>query len=148
MPENQIIRAQVTLCSVARPCPALCGPVDYIGHLAPLSIGFSRQEYWSGFHFLLQGIFPAQGLNLSPLPLLHWQAGSLPLAPPDDLMYLQIMLLFPMRLYNKYLLYVGIVLVAEKDTEKDDPGLGDHISGCGVTVCVCFILVAPCSFYE
>ena len=25
---------------------------------APLSMGFSTQEYWSGFHFLHQGIFP------------------------------------------------------------------------------------------
>ena len=33
-----------------------------------------------GCHSLLQGIFPAQGSNLSCL--LHWQAGSLPLAPP------------------------------------------------------------------
>ena len=32
-----------------------------------------------GCHFLLQGIFPTQGSNLH---LLHWQAGSLPLAPP------------------------------------------------------------------
>ena len=24
---------------------------------------FSRQEYWSGLHFLLQEIFPTQGLN-------------------------------------------------------------------------------------
>ena len=31
---------------------------------------------------LLQGIFPTQGSNLSLLCLLHWQAGSLPLAPP------------------------------------------------------------------
>ena len=46
---------------------------------APLSTVFSRQEYWNGCHFLLQGIFPAQGLNLH---LLHGQAGSLPLAPP------------------------------------------------------------------
>ena len=30
---------------------------------APLSVGFSRQEYWSGCHFLLQGIFPTQGSN-------------------------------------------------------------------------------------
>ena len=30
---------------------------------APLSTGFSRQEYWGGLHFLLQGIFPTQGLN-------------------------------------------------------------------------------------
>ena len=27
-------------------------------------VGFSRQEYWSGCHFLLQGIFPTQGSNL------------------------------------------------------------------------------------
>ena len=30
---------------------------------APLSIGFSRQEYWSGLPFLLQEIFPTQGSN-------------------------------------------------------------------------------------
>ena len=38
----------------------------------PLSVGFSRQEYWS--HSLLQGIFLTQGLNPS---LLCWQADSL-----------------------------------------------------------------------
>ena len=32
-------------------------------------------------HFLLQGIVPTQGLNPSLLHLLHWQAGSLLLAP-------------------------------------------------------------------
>ena len=44
---------------------------------APLSMGFFRQEYWSGLHVLLQGIFPTQGSNPC---LLHWQAGSLPLS--------------------------------------------------------------------
>ena len=34
----------------------------------PLSMEFSRQEYWSGCHFLLQGIFLTQGLNSG---LLH-----------------------------------------------------------------------------
>ena len=38
---------------------------------APLSMEFSKQEYWSGFHFLLQGIFPTQGLNPCPIHLLH-----------------------------------------------------------------------------
>ena len=33
-------------------------------------------------HFLLQGIFPTQGLNSGLLCLLHWQVGSLALAPP------------------------------------------------------------------
>ena len=32
-------------------------------------------------HFLLQGIFPIQRLNTGFLRLLHWQAGSLSLAP-------------------------------------------------------------------
>ena len=33
-------------------------------------------------HFLLQGIFLAQGWNPRLLVLLHWQMSSLPLAPP------------------------------------------------------------------
>ena len=33
-------------------------------------------------HVLLQGIFLPQGPNPHLLRLLHWQAGSLPLAPP------------------------------------------------------------------
>ena len=33
-------------------------------------------------HALLQGIFPTQGSNLCLLHILHWQVGSLPLAPP------------------------------------------------------------------
>ena len=32
-------------------------------HQAPLSMGFSRQEYWSGLPYPPQGIFPTQGLN-------------------------------------------------------------------------------------
>ena len=34
-----------------------------VAHQAPLPMGFSRQEYGVGFHALLQGIFPTQGLN-------------------------------------------------------------------------------------
>ena len=36
----------------------------------------------AGCYALLQGIVPIQGSNLSLLHILHWQAGSLPLAPP------------------------------------------------------------------
>ena len=32
-----------------------------------------------GYHFLLQGIFPTQGLNPRLLHFLHWQPDSLPL---------------------------------------------------------------------
>ena len=34
-----------------------------VAYQAPPSIEFSRQEYWSGFHFLFQRIFPTQGSN-------------------------------------------------------------------------------------
>ena len=49
---------------------------------ALLSMGFSRQAYWSGLPLPPPGIFPSQCL-FSLSRLLHWQAGSLPLAPPD-----------------------------------------------------------------
>ena len=54
-----------------------------VAHQTPLSMGFSKQEYWSGLHALLQGIFLTQGSNPHLLFLLHWQVGSLPLAPPE-----------------------------------------------------------------
>ena len=41
---------------------------------------FPRQDYWVGSQ-ALQGIFPTQGSNPRLLCLLHWQVGSLPLAP-------------------------------------------------------------------
>ena len=47
---------------------------------APLSMAFSRQEYWSGLPFPFVGIFPTLGLNPCLLHLLHWQAGTLPLS--------------------------------------------------------------------
>ena len=46
--------------------------------LQTLSMGFFRQEYWSGSRFFLQRVFLAQGLNLCLL--LHWQVDSLPLS--------------------------------------------------------------------
>ena len=49
---------------------------------APLSMGFSRQEYWSGSPVPPSFDLPDPGSNPSLLCLLHWQVGSLPLAPP------------------------------------------------------------------
>ena len=42
---------------VAQLCPTLCSPTDYIACQAPLSMGFSRQEYWSGLPFPNPGKF-------------------------------------------------------------------------------------------
>ena len=48
----------------------------------PLSMGFSRQEYWSGLPSPPPGDLPNPGMEPLSLSLLYWQAGSLPLAPP------------------------------------------------------------------
>ena len=51
---------------------------------APLSMGFCRQEYWSGLPFPLPEDLPDSGIEPFLLCLLHWQVGSLPLAPIDQ----------------------------------------------------------------
>ena len=48
-----------------------------VAYQAPLSMGFSRQEYWIGLYFLLQGIFPTQGSNPG---LLHCRQMLYPLS--------------------------------------------------------------------
>ena len=51
---------------------------------APLSVGFSRPEYWSGLCALSRGS-SNPGPNPHLLCLLHWQVGSLPLVPLDTI---------------------------------------------------------------
>ena len=55
-----------------------------LAHQALLSMGFSSKNTRVGCHFLFQGIFPTEGWNPSLLCPLHWQVGSLPLAPPRN----------------------------------------------------------------
>ena len=64
------------MCSVAELCPTVVTPWT-VALQAPLSMGFSRQENWSGLPFPPPGDLPNQGSNLS---LLQWQAASLPLS--------------------------------------------------------------------
>ena len=52
--------------------------MDYIAHQAPLSIGFSRQEYWSGLLFPSLWDLPHPGIEPRTLAL---QADSLPTEP-------------------------------------------------------------------
>ena len=54
------------ICSVAQLCSVVT--LWTVACQAPLSMGFSRQEYWSMLSFPLQGIFLTQGLNSG---LLH-----------------------------------------------------------------------------
>ena len=47
---------------VAQSCPTLCNPLDCT-HQAPLSMGFSRQEYWSGLPLPSPGDLPDPGIE-------------------------------------------------------------------------------------
>ena len=49
-------------CSVTKSCPTLGDPWT-LTHQAPLSMGVSRQEYWSGLPFPPPGIFATHGRN-------------------------------------------------------------------------------------
>ena len=48
--------------SLAQSCPTLCNPWT-VAHQAPLSMGFSRQEYWSGLPFPSPGYLPDPGIE-------------------------------------------------------------------------------------
>jgi len=52
-------------------------------------------------HFLLQGMFLTQGLNPRLRHLLHWQAGSLPLAPPGKPLYCAVQQLYLNKIGRK-----------------------------------------------
>ena len=71
------------LCLVAQLCPTLCDPMDYSSQG---SMGFSRQEYWSGSPFPPPGYLPNPGIE-PKYPAL--QADSLlPESPGKPLVYL------------------------------------------------------------
>ena len=63
-------------------CPTLCDPMDYSLPGSSVHGIFPGKNMGVDCYFLLQGIVLTQGSNPSLLSLLHWQAGSLPLAPP------------------------------------------------------------------
>ena len=57
-----------------------------MAHLVPLSIGFSRQEYWSRVQFPAPGDLSDPGIESASLSLLHWQEDSLPVVIPGKSM--------------------------------------------------------------
>jgi len=66
-------------------CPALCHPVDCSLPGSSVHGDSPGKNTWVGFHALLQGIVPTQESNPHLLCLMHWQVGSLPLAPLGSL---------------------------------------------------------------
>ena len=63
---------------VTQSCPTLCEPIDCS---LPLSIEFSRQEYWSGLPFPSPGDLPDPGIETRSPAL---QADSLPFGFSDS----------------------------------------------------------------
>ena len=64
---------------VAKPCLTLGNPMDCTPNQGSLSMGFSRQEYWSGLPFLPPGDLPHPGIEPGSPAL---QADCLPTEPP------------------------------------------------------------------
>ena len=63
----------VLVVSPVRPFLTSCA----VAHQAPLPMGFSKQEYWSGLPTL--GDLADPGIEPTFPVALHWQASSLPL---------------------------------------------------------------------
>ena len=66
-------------------CDHCCVTLWTLACQAPLSVGFSRQEYWSGLPCPLPGDLPDPGIEPVSLTLLPWQVDSLPLSHQGSL---------------------------------------------------------------
>ena len=56
-------------CLAAQWYPTFLRPMDYIAHQGPLSMGFSRQEYWRGLPFPAPGDLSDPGIKPTSLAL-------------------------------------------------------------------------------
>ena len=63
----------------AQSCPTLCDPPWTLARQAPLSLGFSRPEYWSGLPVPSPGDLSDPGIEPGSSTV---QADSLPSEPP------------------------------------------------------------------
>ena len=106
-------------------CPTLCDPIDSSPPDSP-SLGFSRQENWSGLPFPSPGdILLTQGSSPS---LLHWQAESSPLSHQGELPLRRLLLLLLSRSSH-----VQLCATPETAAHQAPPSLGfsrqEHWSG-------------------
>ena len=84
------------VCVHTQPCPTLVIPWT-VPHQAHLSMGFSRQEYWSGLSFPTPGDLPDPGTEPMALDVLHWQPDSLALRHPGGHITATAILFFKLR---------------------------------------------------
>ena len=74
-PINLPNRTCAVLCIVVHSCPTLCDPTDYVVHQTPLSMWFSRQEYWSGLSSAVRMPRGSRGHTscVAPSASLRWE---------------------------------------------------------------------------
>ena len=83
--ERLINLSHVCACAQSLSCVQLFTTPWAVAYQAPLSVGFSRQEYWTGLPFSYsRGSSWPKGLNPHLVRLLHCQADSLPLHHPGS----------------------------------------------------------------
>ena len=85
-PHLWAVHPQSTACvhaQLLQSCPTLCDPMNCSPPGSIVHGDSTGMNAGASDHALLQGIFPTQGSNPGLLRLLHSQAGSLPLAPPE-----------------------------------------------------------------
>ena len=75
-----LISSLCVCANLLQPCPLFATPWT-VAHQAPLSMGFSRQEYQSGLPFPSPGDLPDPGIEPGALMSPALQAGSLPAEP-------------------------------------------------------------------
>ena len=66
----------------------LCDPVGCVARQAPLSIGFSRQEYWSGLPFPSPGDLPFPGIEPASLVSPVLAGGFFSMVPAGNAAFL------------------------------------------------------------
>jgi len=73
-------------------CPTLCNPMN-VAHQAPLSKGFSRQEYWTGLPCPPPGDFPDPGIQPVSLVSSALAGGFFTTWEAQFLMYIQVIVI-------------------------------------------------------
>ena len=79
MPLCVCVCVRVHARSVSQSDPTICDPMVHSPPGSSVHGDSPGKNTGVGCHFLLQGIFPSQGLKLHLLHLQHWQVDSLPL---------------------------------------------------------------------
>ena len=80
-------------------CPTLCDPMDSIALQVPLSVGCSRQEYWSGLLLPSPGDLPDSGIEPGSPALQADSSLSEPSGKPPSIQFSSVQSLSHVQLF-------------------------------------------------